>query len=174
MLVCSQTSLKPLLHSDDHFISCWRVMSSLGTSTPSTKFETLSSRHGCSYVQYNCTCVHHGTIVAWILVYNILSVWLSTRWIMVPPLIMCMYGIVIKALNFAPVGVHLVYIGYPCRPNGRPWAHNVGPWLLYVGVKGGFEICSLIVFRLHPTSIRVCPNPNWAPWVGVEILRSAI
>ena len=34
-----------------------------------------------------------------------------------------------RALHFVPMGAHLVYIGHPCRPNGRPWAQNVGPWI---------------------------------------------
>ena len=34
-----------------------------------------------------------------------------------------------RALHFVPLGAHLVYIGHPFRPNGRPWAQNVGPWL---------------------------------------------
>ena len=32
----------------------------------------------------------------------------------------------IRALHFVPTGAHFVYIGHPCRPNGRPWAQNVG------------------------------------------------
>ena len=31
------------------------------------------------------------------------------------------------ALHFVPMGAHLIYIGHPCRPNGRPWTQNVGP-----------------------------------------------
>ena len=40
-------------------------------------------------------------------------------------------SVVCIALHFVSMGAHLVYIGHPCRSNGRPWAQNVGP-LLFV------------------------------------------
>ena len=35
-----------------------------------------------------------------------------------------------KGLHVVPMGAHLVYMGAQCRPNGRPWAQNVGLWYL--------------------------------------------
>ena len=35
-----------------------------------------------------------------------------------------------RALHFVPMGAHLVNIRHPCRPNGRPWAQNVGHYFI--------------------------------------------
>ena len=52
------------------------------------------------------------------------------------------YGLSFRALHIVPMGVHLVYIGHPCRPDGRPWAQNVGPCSHHHSMNKSLCLCA--------------------------------
>ena len=63
-----------------------------------------------------------------------------------------------RARHFVPMGAHLVYISRVTRPNGRPWAQNVGLyfggnvlWTSASSVKAGGWTLDIYAFSLVQT-----------------------